>query len=53
MAFVLALLIAGWLLAFVIGSQTGFENTPEVKPTVQSKGNQAAPATYRKTASAS
>lgn len=27
MAIVLALLIAGWLLAFAVGAQTGFEET--------------------------
>lgn len=53
MAFVLALLIVGWLLAFAIGAQTGFDNELEVKPTMQPKSNPAAPATYKNTASAS
>lgn len=53
MAFVLALLIVGWLLAFAIGAQTGFENEVEVETATQSKSPKAAPATYEKAASAS
>ena len=52
MAFVLALLIVGWLLAFAIGAQAGFENQPEVKP-AQSNAVEATPVTYKKAASAS
>lgn len=29
MAIVLALLIVGWLVAFVVGAQAGFETAPE------------------------
>ena len=53
MAFVLALLIVGWLLAFAIGAQTGFDNEVEVETTARSSNPQAAPATYEKAASAS
>ena len=53
MAIVLALLIVGWLLAFALGAQSGFDTQPEpAKPAV--KGTRtAAPATYSEPASAS
>ena len=53
MAFVLALLIVGWLLAFAIGAQTGFENEVDVETTAQAASPKSAPATYKKAASAS
>ena len=54
MAFVLALLIVGWLLAFAIGAQTGFDNEVEVEPATRSiSSSETAPATYNKAASAS
>lgn len=56
MAFVLALLIVGWLLAFAIGAQAGFEDQPEVKPAPSASVStpvDAAPVTYKKAASAS
>ena len=53
MAFVLALLIVGWLLAFAVGAQTGFDNEVEVETATQSSSSQQAPATYKKAASAS
>ncbi len=51
MAIVFALLIVGWLLAFALGSQSGFENQPNVEP-VQSQSIES-PASYRGTVSAS
>ncbi len=48
MAIVLALLIAGWLIAFAVGAQTGFENAPEPVESERS----ATPATAQATASA-
>lgn len=51
MAIVLALLIVGWLVAFALGSQFGFDNQPEAaKPMTQVK-TKSAPADYRKPAS--
>ena len=51
MAIVLALVIVGWLLAFALGSQAGFDSQPEATPAQSS--NTAEVATYSKTASAS
>lgn len=51
MAFVLALLIVGWLLAFAIGAQTGFDNEVEVESTTRASSPQPASATYEKAAS--
>jgi len=45
MAIVLALLIAGWLLAFAVGAQTGFENAPEPVESERSATPNTAPAT--------
>lgn len=53
MAFVLALLIVGWLLAFAVGAQTGFDSEATVEATPQTSSTQAAPSTYEKAASAS
>ncbi|MEO0884631.1 MAG: hypothetical protein AAFY54_01700 [Cyanobacteria bacterium J06648_10] len=55
MAIVLALLIVGWLVAFALGAQSGFDNQPEAQPTVQStvqtKAADAATVGYREPAS--
>ena len=53
MAFVLALLIVGWLLAFAVGAQTGFDNEVSEDTTPQTGNTQAAPAAYEKAASVS
>ncbi|MEM8502526.1 MAG: hypothetical protein AAF716_05170 [Cyanobacteria bacterium P01_D01_bin.1] len=45
MAIVLALLITGWLIAFAVGAQTGFENTPEPAVSEQGATQAAASAT--------
>ncbi len=54
MAIVLALMIVGWLLAFALGSQAGFEAQPvdslTVKP-AQSSGSEASATNYREPAS--
>jgi len=52
MAIVLALVIVGWLTAFALGTQAGFDSQPESTP-VQSSNTAEATATYSKTASAS
>ena len=51
MGFVLALVIVGWLLAFAIGAQTGFDNEVEVETTARSSSPQPTPSTYEKAAS--
>ncbi len=53
MAIVLTLVIVGWLLAFALGSQAGFENQPDVKPVPAQAAKSGEAATYGKTASAS
>lgn len=52
MAIVLALVIVGWLLAFALGSQAGFDSQLEATPVQSSNIAEVAP-TYSKTASAS
>ncbi|NJM96484.1 MAG: hypothetical protein HC800_04080 [Phormidesmis sp. RL_2_1] len=51
MAIVLALLIVGWLLAFALGAQAGFDPQPEAS--VPSAPATAPQSDYRKAASAS
>ena len=52
MAIVLALIVVGWLVAFALGAQTGFDNTPETdKPVAQPTPDPTA--TYSKPVSAS
>ncbi|MEL6776014.1 MAG: hypothetical protein AAFO06_02075 [Cyanobacteria bacterium J06597_16] len=57
MAIVLALLIVGWLVAFALGSQAGFENeVPAPNQTANSAVTQSSSAdatTYREPVSAS
>lgn len=54
MAIVLALLITGWLIAFAVGAQTGFESSPEPAASERSAAQPAAIATsYSSPASAS
>ncbi len=56
MAIVLALLIIGWLVAFAVGAQAGFENSPEpmkpaletLQPTLSDYSNPAAVAEISK-----
>ncbi len=48
MAVVFALMIVGWLLAFALGSQAGFDAQSE--PT-QSDSSESAPSAYREPAS--
>ncbi|MGB3297503.1 MAG: hypothetical protein WBA76_04480 [Phormidesmis sp.] len=49
MAIVLALLVAGWLVAFALGAQVGFENQPAAP--IESNATEATAATYREPAS--
>jgi hypothetical protein len=51
MAIILALLIVGWLVAFALGAQAGFENQPEVSEQPSSPTEAATP--YREPASVS
>lgn len=54
MAIVLALLIVGWLLAFALGAQSGFDAEPAAQPTTPSATATTATeatATYQKPAS--
>ncbi|MGD1895627.1 MAG: hypothetical protein ACFB16_01600 [Phormidesmis sp.] len=54
MAIVLALLIVGWLVAFALGNQAGFNNTAEdAKPATvaQAANTTETVASYRKPAS--
>ncbi|MGC1309269.1 MAG: hypothetical protein WA885_18770 [Phormidesmis sp.] len=59
MAFVLALLIVGWLLAFALGAQAGFDNQPSTprQPTstvaVKAAAVNSAEASYREPVSVS
>ena len=55
MAIVLALLIVGWLVAFVLGAQAGFDtqaSNKSVQPSAQSSTPEAAPSSYREPVSA-
>ncbi|MEL6159421.1 MAG: hypothetical protein AAFQ40_04525 [Cyanobacteria bacterium J06623_5] len=55
MAIVLALLIVGWLLAFALGNQAGFETQPapeKAEATTQTKAPEAASTSYGNPASA-
>ncbi len=54
MAIVLALVIVGWLLAFAVGAQAGFDNQPEVAKSVSSGSSVSSETTaaYRNPASA-
>lgn len=52
MAIVLALMIVGWLVAFALGSQAGFDDQLEAKPAPAQSASVGAPAdTYQKPAS--
>lgn len=51
MAIVLALVIVGWLLAFTVGAQAGFDNQLDAAKSVSPVGSEAT-ATYRNPASA-
>ncbi|MEO0771378.1 MAG: hypothetical protein AAFY72_18485 [Cyanobacteria bacterium J06649_4] len=54
MAVVLALLIVGWLLAFALGAQSGFDAEPAAQtttPTATTATTTDAAATYREPAS--
>ena len=54
MAIVLALLIVGWLVAFALGNQAGFENSQPAKPAAPAQAETTETAkTYTKPASAS
>ncbi|MFK8184576.1 MAG: hypothetical protein AB8B99_14475 [Phormidesmis sp.] len=54
MAIVLALLIIGWLVAFALGNQAGFENSQPVEPAAPAQTKTAeATKTYTKPVSAS
>lgn len=53
MAIVLALLIVGWLVAFALGSQSGFDNQPEAAKVVSQPTAEPASSTYREPASVS
>lgn len=53
MAIVLALLIVGWLVAFALGSQSGFDNQPEAAKVVSQSTAEPASSTYREPASVS
>ena len=55
MAIVLALLIVGWLVAFALGAQAGFEAQPteSAQPAARSQAPEATSAGYRKPVSAS
>lgn len=59
MAIVLALLIVGWLVAFALGAQAGFDNQSATKqsasqPSASAGNSLSAPASsYRSTASVS
>ncbi|MEM6867915.1 MAG: hypothetical protein AAF528_05995 [Cyanobacteria bacterium P01_C01_bin.121] len=52
MAIVLALLIVGWLVAFALGNQAGFDSQPEVAQTTTQPTADAA-TTYNEPASVS
>lgn len=56
MAIVLALVIVGWLVAFALGSQAGFDNQPaaaqQPSKSVSSQSSSAESATYREPVSA-
>lgn len=54
MAIVLALIIVGWLVAFALGSQAGFDNKPTIVATQSSvsKPAKAKSANYREPVSA-
>ncbi len=51
MAIVLALVIVGWLLAFAVGAQAGFDNQPEAARSTPSVSAESA-TSYRNRASA-
>jgi hypothetical protein len=52
MAIVLALLIVGWLVAFALGAQSGFDNQSEpAQRAPQPKSVSEVPASYREPAS--
>ncbi len=52
MAIVLALLIVGWLVAFALGAQSGFDNQLETEqPIVSASAIESSSASYRKPAS--
>ncbi|MEL7223886.1 MAG: hypothetical protein AAGL17_03245 [Cyanobacteria bacterium J06576_12] len=51
MAIVLALLIVGWLVAFALGSQSGFDKQVETVQPVAQSSVETDSATYRKPAS--
>lgn len=51
MAIVLALMIVGWLVAFALGSQAGFDSQPEAPAPAQSASVEAPADTYQKPAS--
>ncbi|MEL6469786.1 MAG: hypothetical protein AAFQ74_08665 [Cyanobacteria bacterium J06623_4] len=54
MAIVLALLIVGWLVAFALGNQAGFESQSapaKVEAPAQAKTSEAASASYSNPAS--
>ena len=53
MAIVLALLIVGWLVAFALGSQSGFDNQPEAAKVVSQSTAEPASSPYREPASVS
>ena len=54
MAIVLTLVIVGWLLAFALGSQAGFDSQADAKSVpAQSARNTEATTTYGSTISAS
>lgn len=55
MAIVLALLIVGWLVAFALGNQVGFESQPapaKIESSTQAKTSEAAATSYSNPASA-
>ena len=54
MAIVLALVIVGWLVAFALGAQSGFDAQPEpTKMTTQTQPLEQNAIAYQETASAS
>lgn len=55
MAIVLALLIVGWLVAFALGNQVGFDSKPATTQTPSASSNavDATTTSYRKSVSAS
>ncbi|MEL6939912.1 MAG: hypothetical protein AAFO84_12040 [Cyanobacteria bacterium J06598_1] len=52
MAIVLALLIVGWLVAFALGTQSGFDSQPASEPATATKTAETQ-STYREPASVS